>query len=134
MKAKADYESVRPSNLGLLDSKTADPNNFDSQGKPLKALSRLSVTASSDLVRALVQKIFGANAVTEPASGVLFYQNEPIMYVSTRTPYTQQQLHYFCKVLDSNTSKYKVSYALPDKDYSPNTIKVCFFKGYKPTR
>jgi len=36
MKTQADYESITPSNLGLLDSKTADPNNFDSQGKPLK--------------------------------------------------------------------------------------------------
>jgi hypothetical protein len=117
-----------------MDSKTADPNNFDSQGKPLKALARLSVTASSDLVRALARKVFGANAVIEPASGVLFCQNEPVMYVSTRAPYTQQQLTYFCKILDSDTNKYKVSYAMPDKDYSPNTIKVCFFKGYTPTR
>lgn len=41
----SDYESIAPSNLGLLDSKTADPNNFDSQGKPLaktlKAYARL---------------------------------------------------------------------------------------------
>lgn len=43
---RSDYESIPPSNLGPLDSKTADPNNFDSQGNPimiqkLKAYARI---------------------------------------------------------------------------------------------
>lgn len=35
LRTTSDYESILPSNLGLLDSKTADPNNFDSQGNPI---------------------------------------------------------------------------------------------------
>jgi hypothetical protein len=132
VKTKADYESVRPSNLGLLDSKTADPNNFDSQGKPLKAMARLSVTASSDNVRNLATKIFGARVFFNPPTGVAFQGAEPVMWVCA--PYTAQQLDYFTKALDANTSKYKVSYIMPDSTDNTLALKVCFFRGYSPTR
>lgn len=54
VKTTSDYESIPPSNLGLLDSKTADPHNFDSQGNPvkprqLKAYAR--IVASEDMTR-----------------------------------------------------------------------------------
>lgn len=122
-----------------MDSKTADPNNFDSQGKPLassqlKAMARLSVMAGSESVGDLARRVFGPTVILEPPSGVAVVRGEPIMYVSTRAPYTQQQFKYFNDALDADGDKYKVNYCIPDTEYSPNTIKVFFFKGYTPIR
>ncbi len=134
-KLAADYESVAPSNLGLLDSKTADPNNFDSQGKPimkLKATARLQVTANSALVRDLAVKVFGADVYFDPQDGVTMQGSEPVMWLCG--DYTLQQLSAFTKALDANSSKYKVNYVMPDKSHGSDSLKVCFFKGYVPTR
>lgn len=98
----------------------------------LKASTRLQVTAGSDDVRSLAIKTFGADTYFDPPEGVLFQGTEPVMWLCG--DYTQQQLDYFTKALDANASRYKVSYVMPDKSHGSDSIKVCFFKGYTPTR
>lgn len=98
----------------------------------LKAPARLQVTAGSDDVRSLALKTFGTDVYFDPPSGVLFQGSEPVMWICG--DYTPQQLEYFGKALDANSSKYKVSYVMPDKAHGSDSIKVCFFKGYTPAR
>lgn len=98
----------------------------------LKATARLLVTAGSDDVRDLATKIFGADVYFDPPSGVFLQGSEPVMWVCG--DHTTQQLDYFSKTLDANSSRYKVSYTMPDKSHGSASIKVCFFKGYTPTR
>lgn len=98
----------------------------------LKALARLQVTAGSDDVRKLATKTFGTDIYFDPPSGVLLQGSEPVMWICG--DHTPQQLDYFSKALDANSLRYKVSYVMPDKAHGSDSIKVCFFKGYAPTR
>lgn len=98
----------------------------------LKALARLQVTAGSDDVRNLATKTFGSDVYFDPPSGVFIQGSEPVMWVCC--DYMPQQLDYFSRALDANSSRYKVSYVMPDKAHGIDSIKVCFFKGYTPIR
>lgn len=61
-KVNSDYESTPPSNLGPLDSKTADPNNFDSQGNSIM-IQKLKAYARIDRLAETAGEVGGRSAV-----------------------------------------------------------------------
>lgn len=91
------------------------------------------VTANSHGVRDLARRIF-PNAVFDPED--LYYTDgpEPTMWVLPQAPYTLQQLVYFMRALDRNTTKYRVNYIMPDDSKGKLAIRVVFFKNFTPTR
>lgn len=145
------YESVTPNSYGPLDSRSTDPallkdlQKRESQQSPesledtetaqrvLSALDRIHVVAGADAVQDLARRVFG-ECTFDPPNGVAAISGEPVLFVIPEKRWNMRQLMYFSKALDNSTSKYKVSYVMPDKDHGPKSIKVCFFRGFQPSR
>lgn len=131
------YESVTP-DLGWGNATMpADPNELEDmqqdKTKPLQATARIEVCAGASEVQDLAKRIFG-ECTFDPPSGVAAMSGEPVMFVKTASSPKMQNIMYFSRALDKNTGKYKVSYIMPDKDHGPTSIRVVFFKGFKPSR
>lgn len=99
-----------------------------------KAAERLTVTANSEVVRDLAQRVFGQDIVFEPNQSVMIVSGEPVMWVIPDKPYTLRELMYFSRAMDKNTRKFRVNYVMPDQDKGKNAMRVSFFRGMRPTR
>lgn len=141
MRAIAIYESVKPDPSGALDSVSTDPNTLKQMKKDpqdatvhkLKATARIEVVAGAAEVHDLATRIFG-ECKFDPPEGVAAIAGEPVLYITPAKTWTMQRMMYFSTAMDRSTSTYKVSYVMPDKDHGPNSIKVCFFRGFRPSR
>lgn len=144
MREHSEFESTPPNFAGPNDSRSTDPNLLKQLQRNqmeeqqvadavTSAVSRIGVVASADAVHDLARRIFG-ECEFDPPNGVAAIAGEPVLFITPKQTYTMQRMMYFSTAMDKDTARYRVSYVMPDKDHGPNSIRVSFFRGFRPSR